>query len=77
MDPCDDDIDLNAWKRVYRSLQAPRSQDCLRDEQFLALLLEDICGAARAALADHIVQCQRCTDVYQMLLRLPPPRPFP
>jgi hypothetical protein len=67
------EADLTAWQRAYRSLQAPRSCDCLRAEQFLALVLEAIHGAARTRLADHIVRCQRCTDVYQVLLRLPPP----
>jgi hypothetical protein len=78
MDPFDNEadfneVDLKAWKRAYRSLQAPQSCNCLRDEQFLALILDAIHGAARTALADHIVRCQRCTDVYQWLLRLPPP----
>lgn len=67
-----DDADLRAWKRAYRSLQVSGSQDCLSEEQFLAMLSEHLCGAARTNLADHIVQCQRCTDLYQLLLRLPP-----
>jgi len=73
MDAFPNDAARNAWKRAYRSLQVPRSHDCLSDEQFLALFLDAIHGVARIRLADHIVQCQRCTDAYQLLLRLPPP----
>lgn len=74
MDAFFKDADLQAWKRAYRSLQASRSHECLSDEQFIALVLDDIQGADRTPLADHIVQCQRCTDAYQLLLRLLPPR---
>lgn len=68
------DADLQAWKQAYRSLQVPTSHDCLRNEQFIALILDEIRGANRICLADHIVHCQRCTDAYQLLLRLLPPR---
>ena len=64
------DSDLQAWKQAYRSLQASRSEECLSDEQFIALVMGSIQGVDRTRLADHIVQCQRCTDAYQILLRL-------
>lgn len=75
MDPCFNDADLQAWKRAYRSLQVPRSHDCLSDDQLIALVLNAIQGEDRTRLADHIVQCQRCSEAHQLLLRLPPPRP--
>ena len=71
MDTYFNDADLHAWKQAYRALQAPRSDDCLREAQLIDLVLGKIQGVARTRLADHIVQCQRCADAYQMLSRLP------
>jgi hypothetical protein len=71
MDAFFNDADLQAWKQAYRSLQAPRSDDCLSDEQLIALVLNQIQDTDRTRLADHIVRCQLCTDAYQLLLRLP------
>jgi hypothetical protein len=34
--------------------------------------LDEIQGASRTCLADHIVQCQLCTDAYLLLRRVPP-----
>ena len=65
------DADLLAWKQAYRVLQAPRSDDCLSDGQLIAHVLNQIQDVDRTRLADHIVRCQRCTDAYQLLLRLP------
>jgi hypothetical protein len=51
------------------------SHDCLSDDQLIALVLNAIQGEDRTRLADHIVQCQRCSEAHQLLLRLPPPHP--
>ena len=72
MDALPHDPDFQTWKQAYRSLQAPKSHDCLSDDQFIALVLDEIQGANRTCLADHIVQCQLCTDAYLLLRRVPP-----
>ena len=68
MTPFPDGATLNAWKQAYRTLQAPSADACLTDKQFIAMVLQEIQVEARAGLADHIVQCQRCTQAYQWLL---------
>ena len=64
-------FDLQVWKERYRSVQIERSPDCLSETQFMAMILKRVHGAARRELADHVVACRRCTEIYQLLLRLP------
>lgn len=71
MNACPNPADLKAWKQAYRSIQIARAPDCLSEAQFVAMVMDNIHGVARLKLANHIVQCQHCTDVYQLLLRLP------
>ena len=69
-DPSRDDLDLKAWRQAYRALQAPGSLACPSDDQLIALVLNEVCVGKRQCLGDHIVQCQRCTDTYRLLVRL-------
>ena len=69
-DPFQDDLDLAAWRQAYRVLQAPGSTACPPDDQLMALVLNEVSSGEREHLADHIVQCQRCTDTYRRLVRL-------
>ena len=69
-DPFRNDLDLKAWRQAYRALQAPGSPACPPDDQLIALVLNEVDAGERERLADHIVQCQRCTDTYRLLVRL-------
>ena len=71
-DPFRNDLDLKAWRQAYRALQAPGSPACPPDDQLIALVLNEVDVGERERLADHIVQCQRCTDTYRLLVRLYP-----
>jgi hypothetical protein len=71
-DPFRDDPDLEAWRQAYRALQAPGSPACPSDDQLIALVLNEVGAWERQRLADHLVQCQRCTDTYRLLMRLYP-----
>jgi hypothetical protein len=71
-DPFRDDLDLKAWRQAYRALQTLGSSACPSDDQLIALVLNEVCAGERQRLADHIVQCQRCTDTYRLLVRLHP-----
>jgi hypothetical protein len=70
METWHDDLDLAAWRQAYRSLQTPGSPSCPPEDRLIALVLHEPSCAERAALADHIVRCRRCTDLYQLLLRV-------
>jgi hypothetical protein len=65
-----DDLDLALWRQTYRGLQGPGSPDCPPDDRLIALVLHEPPRAEREQLADHIVRCRRCTDLYQFLLRV-------
>lgn len=69
-DPFRNDPNLKAWRQAYRTLQAPGSQACPSDDQLIALVLNEVNAGERERLADHIVQCQCCTDMYRLLMRL-------
>ena len=69
-DPFRNDPDLKAWRQAYRALQAPGSPACPSEHQLIALVLNEVDSGERQRLADHIVQCQRCTDMYRLLMRL-------
>ena len=71
-DPFRNDPDLEAWRQAYRALQAHGSPACPRDDELIALTLNEVDAGERLHLADHIVQCQRCTDTYRLLVRLHP-----
>jgi hypothetical protein len=81
METWPDDLDLVAWRQAYRSLQAPGSPGCPPEDRLIALVLHEPPYAERTELADHIVWCRRCTDLYQLLLRVrhdcPAARPAP
>jgi hypothetical protein len=70
--PSRDDPALKAWRQTYRALQGPGSPACPRDDELIALVLNEVDAGERQRLADHIVQCQRCTDMYRLLVRLHP-----
>jgi len=65
-----DDLDLALWRQTYRGLQGPGSPDCPPDDRLIAVVLHEPPRAEREQLADHIVRCRRCTDLYQFLLRV-------
>ena len=69
-DPFRGDPDLKAWRQAYRALQEPGSPACPRGDELIALVLNKVDAGKRERLADHIVQCQRCTDTYRLLVRL-------
>jgi hypothetical protein len=69
-DPLRNDPNLKAWRQAYRALQAPGSPACPPDDQLIALVLNEVNAGERERLADHIVQCQCCTDMYRLLMRL-------
>jgi hypothetical protein len=71
-DPFRDDPDLEAWRQAYRALQGPGSLACPRDDELIALVLNEVDARERERLADHLVQCQQCTDTYRLLVRLYP-----
>ena len=71
-DPFRNDLDLKAWRQTYRAMQAPGSPACPPDDQLIALVLNEVDAGERERLADHIVQCQCCTDTYRLLVRLYP-----
>jgi hypothetical protein len=70
METWPDELDLVAWRQAYRSLQDPGSLSCPPEDRLIALVLHEPTHAERAELADHIVRCRRCTDLYQLLLRV-------
>jgi hypothetical protein len=70
MDTWPDDLDLASWRQAYRGLQGPGSPDCPPDDRLITLVLHEPLRAEREHLADHIVSCRRCTDLYQLLLRV-------
>jgi hypothetical protein len=53
-----------------REQSHPGSPGCPPEACLIALVLHEPPRAERADLADHIVRCRRCTDVYQLLLRV-------
>jgi hypothetical protein len=71
-DPFRDDPALKGWRQTYRALQGPGSPACPHDDELIALALTEVDVGERQRLADHIVQCQRCTDMYRLLVRLYP-----
>ena len=70
MDTWPDDRDIELWREAYRSLQSHGSPSCPPDDRLIALVLHEHQSAGREQLADHIVSCRRCTDLYQILLRV-------
>jgi hypothetical protein len=64
------DLDLQSWRQAYRDLQGRGSPSCPPDERLIALVLHEDQSAEREPLADHLVSCRRCTDFYQLLLRV-------
>jgi hypothetical protein len=70
METWPDDLDLMAWRQAYRSLQDPGSPGCPPEDRLITFVLHEPPRAERAALADHIVRCRRCTSLYQLLLRV-------
>jgi hypothetical protein len=70
METWPDDLDLAAWRQAYRSLQSLGSPGCPPEDCLIALILHEPPRAERAELAEHIVRCRRCTDLYQLLLRV-------
>ena len=68
-DPIRDDLDLAAWRQAYRALQVPGSTACPPDDQLIALVRTAVDAGERERLANHIVQCQHCTDRYRLLMR--------
>jgi hypothetical protein len=65
-----DDLDLQSWRQAHRDLQGRGSPACPPDDHLIALVLHEGWHLDREVLADHIVRCRRCTDLYQLLLRV-------
>jgi hypothetical protein len=70
METWPDELGLAAWRQAYRNLQDPGSPGCPPEDRLIALVLHEPPRAEREELADHIVRCRRCTDLYQLLLRV-------
>jgi hypothetical protein len=68
METWPDELGLAAWRQAYRSLQDAGSPSCPPEDRLIALVLHEPPCAERAELADHMVRCRRCTDLYQLLL---------
>lgn len=83
MDTWPDDLNIESWRQAYRDLQSRGSPSCPPDNHLIALVLHEHPGTEQEQLADHIVSCRRCTDLYQILLRVHrdltgvPPAPTP
>ena len=70
MDAWPDDLDIESWRQAYRDLQSHGSPSCPPDDHLIALVLHERPCAEREQLADHIVSCRRCTDLYRLLLHV-------
>jgi hypothetical protein len=68
MDTWPDHLDMEAWRQAYRDLQSRGSARCPPDDQLIDLALHKHSGNEREQLADHIVSCRRCTDLYRLLV---------
>lgn len=62
--------DLAFWRDSYRALQSEHVEACPGDERLAALVVGEIEGEAREALADHVVGCRPCSEAYRDLLRI-------
>jgi hypothetical protein len=70
MDMCPDDLDIESWRRAYRDFQGPGSASCPPDDHMIVLVLHEQPCTERGQLADHIVSCRRCTDLYRILVHV-------
>jgi hypothetical protein len=62
--------DPDSLRGAYRGLQAAGSEQCPGDEELAGLVLGEGSAALRAALADHVVACRRCTESARILFEL-------
>jgi hypothetical protein len=65
------DDDLRARWRQFTPAAAGRA-GCLTDDEWAALLSQDVKPASRARAAKHIASCAQCADEYRLLEPLKP-----
>jgi hypothetical protein len=70
MEKLPENHDIQQWRQAYRVLQGCGSPHCPGDDRLIALILHETQDAEREQLADHLVRCRRCTDLYRTLLRI-------
>jgi hypothetical protein len=64
------DDDLRAWRDAYRAGLPGGGPDCPADETLAALVVGELLGDERLAVADHVVSCLDCTSRHLALLEL-------
>jgi len=62
--------DSDRLQEAYRGLQAAGSEQCPGDEELAGLVLGEGPAERRAALADHVVGCRRCTENARILFEV-------
>jgi hypothetical protein len=70
METWPDDLDIESWRQAYRDLQSRGSASCPPDDRLITLVLHGHPCPEREQLADHIVNCRRCTGLYRILLHV-------